>query len=223
MEQPHGTTLDAERTWSVIAEERRSLADLLEGLAPAEWESPSLCGRWRIRDVAAHLALVPHPPSAWQLAVGAVRAGGNFHRLNEETARRHAELAPEALVAELREYAGSRQVPVVTNAANVLFDILVHGQDIAVPLGIDRPMDLAAARAGADRVWGMGWPFHARRRLRGLRLVATDTAWSKGDGPEVRGPIRSHLLALTGRPAALADVTGPGTSRLAEVLGHGAR
>src|SRR6476620_5131081 len=107
MEQPHGTTLDAERTWSVIAEERRSLADLLEGLTPAEWESPSLCGRWRVRDVAAHLALVPHPPSVWQLVVGAVRARGSFHRLNDETAPRVAALAPEAVVAEVREYCRS--------------------------------------------------------------------------------------------------------------------
>ena len=91
MEQPHGTTLDAERTWSVIAEERRSLAELLEGLTPAEWERPSLCGRWRIRDVAAHLALVPHPSSAGQLAVGAVRTRGQLpppQRGNRPPARR---------------------------------------------------------------------------------------------------------------------------------------
>ncbi|MFC4782835.1 maleylpyruvate isomerase family mycothiol-dependent enzyme [Nocardioides sp. MAHUQ-72] len=213
MEQPLAT-LDAERAWGVIVAERRGLADLLAGLAPAQWEGPSLCTRWRIRDVAAHLALVPHPPSALSLALGAVRARGSFHRLNEETARRHAAIGPDAIVAELREHAESRKVPVVSNADNVLFDILVHGQDIAVPLGIDRPMDLEAARAGADRVWAMGWPFHARRRLAGLRLVATDIAWARGTGLEVRGPIRAHLLALTGRPAARRELSGPGTEHL---------
>jgi hypothetical protein len=52
--------------------------------------------------------------------------------------------------------------PVVTNYCNILFDVLVHAQDIAIPLGRDYPMPPEAARAGADRVWTMGWPFCAR-------------------------------------------------------------
>ncbi len=60
-------------------------------------------------------------------------------------------------------------------------DVLVHGQDIAVPLGIERPMPTDAAVAGFERVWKMGWPFHARRRLRGIHLAVTD------------GPSRSAL------------------------------
>jgi uncharacterized protein (TIGR03083 family) len=101
----------------------------------------------------------------------------------------------------------------------VLFDVLVHAQDIAVPLGLSHKADPRAAAVGAARVWAMGWPFHARRRMRGLRLVADDTEWSAGDGLEVTGPASALLLALTGRPAALADLHGPGTERLATVLG----
>lgn len=211
--------MDEERAWAVITEERRTLADLLDGVTADEWESPSLCSEWRIRDVAAHLALIPDPPGLLAMGIGVVRARGDFHRLNQETAVRHARHSPEELVAELRRHAESRRVPVVTNARNVLFDILVHGQDIAVPLGRLRRMDVEAARAGAERVWTMGWPFHARRRLRGLRLVATDVDWSVGGGPEVTGPVQAHLLALTGRPAALRQLTGAGAARLAERLG----
>jgi hypothetical protein len=77
-------------------------------------------------------------------------------------------------------------------------------------------MPPAAARAGAERVWRMGWPFWARRRLRGLRLTATDVEWTVGDGAEVRGPIRALLLLLTGRTgAALPELIGPGVQRLA--------
>ena len=77
-------------------------------------------------------------------------------------------------------------------------------------------MPLAAAREGADRVWRMGWPFSARRRLRGLRLSATDVEWAVGDGVEVRGPIQALLLLLTGRTAAaLPQLTGSGVQRLA--------
>ena len=51
--------MDAETSWQVIAEQRRDLADLLEGLTAEQWQAPSLCAGWRVRDVAAHVALAP--------------------------------------------------------------------------------------------------------------------------------------------------------------------
>jgi uncharacterized protein (TIGR03083 family) len=208
--------MDRDESWRVIAEQRLSLADLLEGLADAEWEKPSLCDGWRVRDVAAHVAMAPQPPTAWFMIREGVRARGSFHRLNHDVAVRHAARPTERIVAELREFAASRALPAVTNYRNVLFDILVHAQDIAVPLGRDRPMPIDAARAGATRVWTMGWPFWARRRLRGVRLVAADTDWTAGEGAELRGPIDALLLLLTGRTAvALPRLAGPGASRLA--------
>jgi hypothetical protein len=79
---------------------------------------------------------------------------------------------------------------VVTNYRNIFFDVLVHAQDVAIPLGRDYPMPVEAARTGADRVWTMAWPFWARRRLRGVRLLAIDADWSAGAGVELQGPIR---------------------------------
>ena len=209
--------MDEDTTWRVIAQERRSLADLLDSLTPAQWETPSLAVGWRVQDVAAHLTSVGSPPSPTTMLLEGVRARGNFHRLNHDYAVRRAARPTSALVADLRDHADSRKVPVVTNYHNVLFDILVHGQDIAVPLGFTRAMPLEAARAGAERVWAMGWPFWAKRRLRGMRLVATDVAWAAGSGDEVRGPIGALLLLLTGRPAALGALSG--SSGFADVLG----
>src|SRR5690242_8889496 len=195
--------MDAESSWRAIARERRSLADLLAGLTPAQWDAPSLCAGWRIRDVAAHVAMAPQPPGLGAMVREGVRARGSFHRLNHDVAVRHAERPAERLVAELREHADSRRLPAVTNYRNIVPDILVHGQDIAIPLGLDRPMPLDAATAGATRVWTMGWPFWARRRLKGSRLIATDTDWSAGDGEtELRGPIAALLLLMTGRREA---------------------
>ena len=99
-----------------------------------------------------------------------VRARGSFDRLNHDVAVRHAERQTGELVADLRRHAFSRALPALTNYRNIVFDILVHGQDIAVPLDIQRQMPAAAARAGAQRVWTMGWPFWAQRRLRGVSL-----------------------------------------------------
>jgi imidazolonepropionase-like amidohydrolase len=68
----------------------------------------------------------------------------------------------------------------------------------------------AAVRAAADRIWTMGWPFHSRRRLAELRLIATDTDRTRGDGPAVEGPIDALLLLMTGRTASLPRLAGPG-------------
>lgn len=191
--------MNREASWAVIADQRRSLADLLAGLTDAQWESRSLCDGWRVRDVAAHIAMAPQPIGLGAMAREGVRARGSFDRLNHDLAVRHASRPTDQIVSEIREFADSRRLPVVTNYRNILFDILVHGQDIAMPLGIERPMPLDAACACADRVWTMGWPFWARRKLRGYRLVATDVTWSAGTGAEVAAPIAELLMLVTGR------------------------
>lgn len=67
---------------------------------------------------------------------------------------------------------------------------------------------------GATRVWSMGRPFHAERKLSGFSLVGSDHPWSAGQGRQVEGPIAAILLLLTGRPAALSQLSGPGVAEL---------
>ena len=211
--------MDREESWRIIEAQRLSLAELLEGLSEQQWETPSLCGGWRVRDVAAHIAMAPQVPGISSMVADTVRARGSFNRLNHDVAVRHAARPVAQIVAKLRQYAGSRRLPLLTNYQNILFDTLVHGQDIALPLGLRRGMPVDAARAGATRVWTMGWPFWAQRKLRGFRLTCTDIAWTVGDGTQICGPIDALLLLLTGRPAALPRLTGDGvpglTARLA--------
>jgi uncharacterized protein (TIGR03083 family) len=208
--------MDPDTAWAVIEEQRRSLADLLEELTEDQWETPSLCAGWRVRDVAGHVALAPQLTSLSRAAVELVRARGDFDRMVRDVSIRHARRPGADLVAELRDHAASRELVSLTDHRNILFDVLVHGQDIALPLGLDRPVPVAAAHAGLDRVWDMGRPFWARRRLRGLRLAADDTAWSRGEGPLVRGPAWALLLLSTGRTAALDRLSGPGAEALAD-------
>ena len=49
-----------------------------------------------------------------------------------------------------------------------------------------------------------------KKRMAGLRFVATDVDWSTGEGPEVTGPSQALLLALSGREAGLGGLTGDG-------------
>jgi uncharacterized protein (TIGR03083 family) len=205
--------MDVDAVWAAIDDERVSLADLLETLTADEWATPSLCSGWTVKDVAAHVTL-SHIGRAQALASMA-RYGGNFNRMVLETARRRAGTMPTTeLVRALRAMAGSRRHPLFTSDLDPLVDVLAHGQDIAVPLGRERPMPLEAAMVAADRVWSMGFPYSARRRLRGLRLEATDADWARGAGAPVLGPIAALLLLLTGRDARTGELTGDGLAQL---------
>jgi hypothetical protein len=56
----------------------------------------------------------------------------------------------------------------------------------------------------------------AGRRIRGLRLQATDVDWQHGSGPEVKGTGEALLMAMTGRQVALKELTGPGQATMAQ-------
>lgn len=102
---------------------------------------------------------------------------------------------------------GQRHIQGVTHR-ETLIDILVHSQDIAVPLGRRLDMRPDAASFAATGVWESGYPIWARKRLAVFALTATDVGWSVGADREVRGPIDAILLLLTGRNVALARMTG---------------
>ncbi len=204
-----------DESWQLIEEHRLAIADLLELLTFQEWERPSLCTGWRVQDVAAHLALGTSAPPMKTMIREAVRARGNFDRLNHDLAVRHAQRSTSVIIAELRQNAASRDLPAVTNYGNVVFDVLIHGQDIAIPLNRSLRFSTVAGSVAAETLWQLRWPWSTRRRFRGLSFSATDTDWSAGTGPAVRGPIHSLLLVLAGRPAALPGLTGDGLAELA--------
>ena len=210
--------MDQGEAWAAIDEQRRALVRLLESLSAEEWDQPSLCDGWTVRQVAAHLALQNAPWSAMPRAmVDAVRYGGMNGAIHA-MACRHARLAVEVIIAEIGDRIGvHRPLPTVTFRESAI-DYLVHGQDIALPLGRDMTMSRELALLAADRVWSTPRMFHARKKLGCYRLVADDASWSAGQGQEVCGPIGALLLLLTGRPAALPQLSGPGTASLRQSL-----
>lgn len=203
--------------WSLVESERLTLADLLAGLTADQWATPSLCAEWTVNDVAAHLAMTPaRAPDARTMATALRRTHGHLWAAGRDVAVAYARQRPyEQLVAELRRDAASRQRPIFVAEDNILLDLLVHGQDIAVPLGIQRTIPAAAGVVALQRIWTMGWPFHARRRRRGVSLLAEGGGWLAGAGPEVHGSPADLLLLMTGRTdAALDRLHGPGVELL---------
>jgi uncharacterized protein (TIGR03083 family) len=204
--------------WAAIDGQRRALADLLEDLSEKEWVQSSLCEGWTVRQVAAHLALQNTTWSAMPRAVLNLVRHGGMNGAIHAMACRHAELPVDAIIGEIRDRIGVwRPLPTVTFRETAI-DYMVHGQDIAIPLGRALPMRPGLAVIAADRVWASRRMFHASKKLAGYRLVADDAPWAAGQGQEVCGPIGALLLLLTGRPAALPQLSGPGAVGLRELL-----
>ena len=188
--------MNTDEIWRRVDDQRIELAGLLEGLTAEQWTAQSLCDGWQVRDVAAHLTHSHmHPVRA---IVEAARSGFRFdsmiQRLGREDPRSQAEIA-----IALRGMAGSRKRVPGTSVQQPLIELLVHGQDITVPLGIDWPMPLDAAREVAQKLSGMTFPLNGQRRLAGVRLVATDAEFAAGEGREVQVLIGDIVMVLAGR------------------------
>ena len=102
-----------------------------------------------------------------------------------------------------------------------LTELLVHGQDIAIPLGIDLRRPLERWEAALDFLTSAA----ARRgfvhgRLPAVRLVADDLEWSHGSGPGGQWPGPRPGLALAGRTARLDALHGPGVPVLEAWVGR---
>jgi len=205
-------TPDAAR--AAVRAERLRLADLLDDLSPSEWDQLSLCDAWSVHDVAAHLTTTTRE-TPWDVLREVVRARFDFDRMTRDVARRLAATYSSAeTVARLRESADSDRRVVLSGPMDPLMDVVVHAQDIARPLGRDYSSPTEVVVACATYLAGnrlMGGP----ARTRGLCLVASDADWSHGTGPAVHGPAEDLLLAVAGRPAGLAALTGDGLPQLA--------
>ena len=193
--------MDSDTVWTRIDAARAELADLFDTLTPQQWETPSLCAGWSVRDVGAHLCMAQ---SRLRDVLGpALRARLDYNTMVRTTAR-DLPLSTAQIATTLRGMRGSRRRAPFVSELEPLIDVLVHTQDVRVPLGFPAPMPLDAAVAAADRmvVLNRRRPIRLRAPLTGVRLVADDVAWSSGSGPEVRGPVQALVMLLAGRDSA---------------------
>jgi uncharacterized protein (TIGR03083 family) len=207
--------MDQDQVWQVIDAQRLKVVSLLEQLSPDEWQQPSLCACWTVRDVAAHLTLQQLGlPGA--IGMMARWRGSPDRTIHDAACRRAAAWPADQIIAGIRGTPGSRRHNIGVTYLETLTDILVHGQDLAIPLGRRHDMPPRAAATAATRVLSMRWPppLPAARKAAGFRLTATDICWSAGDGPQVNGPIHAILLVCTGRLTALPQLSGEGAHDL---------
>jgi uncharacterized protein (TIGR03083 family) len=221
------TAAQADALWAGVDDQRARTTRLLEGLRADQWDHASLCDGWTVRHVAAHLTMqqqsfgdlfgfiARHPRMLRSVTLNAT--------IHDSAVIRAREWSAPQLVDGIRAGIGSRRHNAFVTPLETLTDALVHGQDIAVPLGLDLemrpgPSALAATRRWDTRHTWLAW-VNRRLPLDDHSFRATDVDWQRGEGSPVVGPIGAILLLLTGRPAALPRLTGEGADSLRAQLG----
>ncbi|MFF7751460.1 maleylpyruvate isomerase family mycothiol-dependent enzyme [Streptomyces sp. NPDC007971] len=185
-------------TAGAVAAERRELADLFGTLTPGQWEAPSLCAGWRVREVVAHMSMGFRYPTVKVLGE-LVRARGSLNRMTDRLARRDAAAHPDTeLAAFLRTHAHHPWKPPVGGLAAALGHDVVHGLDVTVALGLERKVSEDRVRIVLDAIDPRAFRLFGTD-LRGVRLCADDLDWSFGTGTPLHGSAQDLLLVAYGR------------------------
>lgn len=204
--------LSRKELWAAIRTERAALVEDLAALDPAQWMTASLCDRWTVEDVVAHLtAAATTGRVRWIRSVLAARFDFDLH--NDRGIAEHRGASPAETLDRFRAVVAD------TTAASGhtpawLGEVVVHAQDIRRPLGLPRLPGIAALTAVAEFFVGRDFTVPGKTAAAGLRLEATDGPFRHGDGPLVRGTTEALTMALAGRGSCCDDLEGPGVTTL---------
>ncbi len=198
--------------WPVIHEERKALAADLESLTDEQWATPSLCGGWSVREVLGHMtAATGNTPAKFFPRM--IASGFSLNRMSDKEVAKQVEGTPADTLASFIAC-----IPTTTHPPGPvetwLGETIVHAEDIRRPLKISHSYPTDALIRLADSYRKSNLVIGGKRRVAGLTLRATDADWETGSGPEVTGPLVSIVVAMTGRTAALDDLSGPGVATL---------
>ena len=201
-------------TTQMARDERDEFAAFLEGLTPEQWNSPTLCERWRVRDVAIHTVSYDELDTKG-LVTRFLKGRLSTDRINAICVADYTDRSPEQIVAMIRANTEPHGLTAGFGGRIALTDGMIHQQDIRRPLDIPRTIEPERLRTALDFA-RYAPTIRGAWRARGVRLVATDLDWAYGKGPEVRGSGEALLMVMAGRRAALDDLDGAGKAKLAQ-------
>ena len=193
------------------------LADFFDGLDEDQLQTRSLCDAWTVREVLGHLVM-PLTGTVRGFLLQVVRARGSLNRASEAVAGELSRRPVRELTSLLRNNADLHGKAPGVGPMGQMADGCVHLRDCARPLGLRDDVSLDDWRMVLDWLPSGVPGLVPRRRLDGIRLVATDQEWSIGTGREVTGPSEALAMAVTGRTVALNDLHGSGVDLLRQRL-----
>jgi uncharacterized protein (TIGR03083 family) len=182
---------------SWVAPTYDGLADLLAAAPPETWDAPSLCERWQVRHVIAHVTM-PARLTPEQFGAEMAAAGGDFAVLSDAVAARDASLPLADHRAALHSPVLHAWQPPGGGAMGALSHAVIHSLDVTVALGRPSVAPREAVLAVLDGLTAADGAWFGID-LTGVRLEATDTDWSRGEGGTVRADTGSLVALLAGR------------------------
>jgi uncharacterized protein (TIGR03083 family) len=197
---------------ATVAAERHAFGDVLQGLRDPDWDAPSLCAGWRVREVVAHMTMPFRYPAPRFLAE-LLRSRGNFARMADRIAHRDAQVPAGVLLDGWRANEEHPWRPPGGGRKGALTHDVVHGLDITIPLGIEHPVSEPALRVVLEHATTPLSLRHFGLDLTGIRLEADDLEWAFGDGEPLRGAARHLLMVLMDRRLPPGLVSGVETAR----------
>jgi uncharacterized protein (TIGR03083 family) len=198
-------------------DEMADISAFAHGLTDDQWDHPSLCDGWRVRDVISHMCVGYTTPMLAMIGKLARRRFDVPAASKDESIAYGSAHTPAQLLAtydRIRTDNVRMGITRVIKPAEGLVDHVIHHSDIRRPLGFTHQVPEARLVATLDAAPTIGGFLKAKGRAAGLKLVATDAPWSWGDGPDVTGPGEALLLALGGRTVALDELGGEGLGTL---------
>jgi uncharacterized protein (TIGR03083 family) len=198
--------------WPIIHAERKALVDDLEPLTDEQWATRSLCGAWSVQELLAHMTVTTFlTPAKFFPKLAA--SGFRFEAMSAKEVAKMAAGPPADTLARFKERVTTTTHP--PGPVDAIYgETIVHSTDIRRPLGIQHTFPAEALIEVADFYRKSNLIVGGKKRVAGLTLRATDIDWSVGSGPEVSGPALSLMMAITGRQAALDDLSGDGVAVL---------
>lgn len=206
--------------WDEVAD----ISRLLGELSDEDFDTPSLCTGWAVRDVLGHMGLghtTPMPTMLLRIArYGFNVPKASMHESKTMFAGKSGDeirrFWSEVMVAQHPRKGISKTIP----ARAGFLDHLVHNQDMRRPAGKPRAIPEERLRRALELVRSEGNPmFSPKKNVAGLSLTATDVGWSAGDGPKVEGPAEAIIMAGAGRSVALPELSGDGVEVLRSRIG----
>ena len=180
----------------LIAADRRSLADMLIGLSPAQWRAPSLCAGWTVAHVAAHLTM-PFRISAEEFSAGLRQAGGQFTQFSDAIADRDSRSAAGRPGRDPAAQRGQPMEPARRRPCGCAQPRRDPRPGHHLAAGHRLPGRLPAMITVLDTVVSPGDRTLFGFPLDGLELRASDLDWSFGCGAAVHGRGREVLAVCS--------------------------
>jgi uncharacterized protein (TIGR03083 family) len=146
-----------------------------------------------------------------------LRHGFNYNRWIAVDGQKRGQQEPTVILQAFRATATNQRAASGGKPITALTHVIVHGQDMCLPLGIQRHLAEAHVVPVANFV-ARSFIFRAKKHIAGLKLIATDADWFCGDGPEVRGPVEALVMMMAGRSTALEDLSGDGMIALRQAV-----